>query len=78
MRQYSIRYDREILAYCLMTNHVHIIATPRKPDSMARTINVVHLRHAQYINKMHRWDGHLKKWGQSHEVLNFGLSATKP
>jgi putative transposase len=61
MRQYSNRYDLEILAYCLMTNHVHIIATPRKPDSMARTINVVHMRHAQNINKIHGWDGHLWK-----------------
>ncbi len=61
MQQYSTRYDLAILGYCLMTNHIHLVATPRKPDSMARTINVVHMRHTQNINRIHQWDGHLWK-----------------
>ena len=59
MQQYSNRYELDILGYCLMTNHVHLVAIPRNPDSMARTVNVVHMRHSQNINKIQHWNGHL-------------------
>ena len=59
LQQYSGRYALDILGYCLMTNHIHIVATPRKPDSMGSTIRVVHMRHTQSVNKQNNWDGHL-------------------
>ncbi|MDY6842653.1 MAG: transposase [Thermodesulfobacteriota bacterium] len=34
-KEYS-RYDLSIWAYCLMTNHVHIVCVPHKEDSLAR------------------------------------------
>jgi putative transposase len=42
-----------------MTNHVHIVATPVNSDSMARTLNVAHMRYAQYFFKTHGGSGHL-------------------
>ena len=34
--RYSRKYSLEILSYCLMTNHVHILAVPRKEESLSR------------------------------------------
>jgi putative transposase len=59
LKQYSARYDLLVHGYCLMTNHVHIVATPRKADSLARTLNIVHMRHSQSVNKTQGWSGHL-------------------
>ena len=56
---YSSIYRFDILAYCLMTNHVHIVGIPRKSDSMSRTIQTVHMRHTQAVNRERSWTGHL-------------------
>jgi len=57
--RYSSIYNFDIQAYCLMSNHVHIIGIPRNAESMPRTIQLVHTRHAQAVNREHRWQGHL-------------------
>jgi putative transposase len=33
---YATHYDFNILAYCLMSNHVHIVAIPKITTSMAK------------------------------------------
>jgi len=43
LSEYADLYGLEIWAYCLMTNHVHFIATPRRPDSLAEAIGRAHL-----------------------------------
>ena len=45
--------------YCLMTNHLHLIATPRQPESLAKAIGRTHLKYTQYINRLHQRSGHL-------------------
>jgi putative transposase len=57
--KYSGEYGLTILAYCLMPNHVHFIAIPKKADSLARTFNTAHMRYAQYLNKKMRRSGHV-------------------
>jgi putative transposase len=57
--QYSQEYGVEILAYCLMTNHVHLIVIPRKTDSLEKTFKPLHMRYAQWINRRKGWKGHL-------------------
>jgi len=59
INKYTASYGLDILAYCLMNNHVHFIIVPRKPNSLALTFNTVHMQYAQYFNK--KWDrkGHL-------------------
>src|SRR5262249_30349639 len=39
-----------ILGYCLMSNHVHLIAVPAKEDSLSILLRRVHGRYAQYYN----------------------------
>jgi putative transposase len=53
------KFALEILGYCLMTNHVHIIAVPKREDSLARSIGRTHLLYCQYINRLHNRSGHL-------------------
>jgi len=51
-----------ILAYCLMTNHVHLVVVPERPDSLAVMFRRVHGQYAQYLNTRRRRTGHL--WQQ--------------
>jgi len=59
MKDYSERYELEVLAYCLMTNHILLVAIPHSSDSLARTLGIVHTRHSQSVNKSLGWSGHL-------------------
>ena len=51
--------DASILGYCLMTNHVRLIAVPEREDSLAVLFRRVHGRYAQYFNTRHGRTGHL-------------------
>ncbi len=42
----GVRY----LAYCLMTNHIHLLAIPEKKDSLAKAIGEAHRRYTRMIN----------------------------
>jgi len=59
LRQYAEHYALRILGYCLMTNHVHLVALPQHPDSLAKTLREVHGRYARYRNAIERVTGHL-------------------
>lgn len=59
MSQYAEKYHLEILAYCLMRNHVHFIVVPRETESLARVFNTLHMRYAQYVNRKNEARGHL-------------------
>jgi REP-associated tyrosine transposase len=48
-----------ILGYCLMSNHVHLIALPAREDSMSILMRRVHGRYAQYYNAHSGRSGHL-------------------
>src|SRR5437879_10194335 len=48
-----------LLAYCLMTNHVHLVAVPEADSSMANTFRHAHGRFSQYWNTEQNRTGHL-------------------
>src|ERR1039458_6853938 len=48
-----------LLAWCLMTNHVHLIAVPERQDSLSVLLRRVHGRYAQYYNVRAARTGHL-------------------
>jgi putative transposase len=48
-----------ILAYCLMTNHVHIVAIPDTDAAMANTLRHAHGRFSQYWNTERNRIGHV-------------------
>jgi putative transposase len=49
----------EIWSYCLMPNHVHIVAVPRDADGLRRCFRHVHRHYTGYVNARRRWTGHL-------------------
>jgi putative transposase len=49
----------ETLAYCLMPDHVHLIAVPEAADGLRRAIGEVHRRYTRTINVREGWRGHL-------------------
>ncbi|MEO5922728.1 MAG: transposase [Bryobacteraceae bacterium] len=59
LREYSKHYGVRILGYCLMTNHVHLVAIPTRSDSLAKAMREVHGRYARYRNTLDRQSGHL-------------------
>ena len=48
-----------IHAYVLMTNHVHLLATPRDPDSLPRLMQSLGRRYVRSINSTYRRTGTL-------------------
>lgn len=49
----------EIWAYCLMPNHVHLIAVPEYEGGLRRGIGEAHRRYSRLINFREGWKGHL-------------------
>ena len=56
---YKERYGLEVWAWCLMDNHIHLVAVPRKADSLSDTLHMTHMRYAAYANRRHGRQGHL-------------------
>jgi putative transposase len=59
LRQYSTLYELLLLGYCLMSNHVHLVVTPRKFDALPLTLKNTHGRYAAYWNASHASSGHV-------------------
>jgi putative transposase len=59
MAEWCARAGVDIWAYCLMTNHVHLIAVPDSEAALARAVSEAHRRYTQEINRRERWTGHL-------------------
>lgn len=59
LREQAIKYGCAIHAYVLMTNHVHLLLTPGKPDSAALLMKHLGQRYVQYVNRVYRRSGTL-------------------
>ncbi len=59
MAEQGRRYGVVFLSWCLMTNHVHLVAAPEREDSLARAIGEAHRRYARTVNFRERIRGHL-------------------
>ena len=59
MRQHCDRHGVEIWAYCLMPNHVHLVAVPQKSESLSRAIGGAHRQYTTMVNQREEWSGYL-------------------
>ena len=59
LKQYGEKYHVNIWAYCLMTNHVHILAVPEYEESLARCVGRTNLLYTQYVNRKYKRSGRL-------------------
>jgi len=65
LKEASDRYGCAIHAYVLMTNHIHILATPESKDSVTRMMQHVGRRYVPYVNHTYGssgsiWEGRYK------------------
>jgi putative transposase len=56
------RFSLKIHAYVLMTNHVHLLASPMDQQSVPKTLQSLGRRYVQYFNSSYRrigtlWEG---------------------
>lgn len=56
---YAEKHALQIWAYCLMDNHVHILAVPATELSLARGIGLTNQVYTQYLNRKHDQSGRL-------------------
>lgn len=59
MAEWCNRCKVAIWAYCLMPNHVHLIAVPETEEGLCRAIGEAHRRYTRYVNFQKGWKGHL-------------------
>ena len=59
LKELSAKFGCAIHAYALMTNHVHLLLTPEKEDSVALLMKHLGQRYVQYVNRTYRRSGTL-------------------
>jgi putative transposase len=53
------RFGVQYIAWCLMANHVHLVAVPEEEKSLALGVGEAHRRYTRYVNFREGWRGYL-------------------
>ena len=59
LKRHAEKHGIDVWAFCLMENHVHIIAVPKTKESFARGIGEAHRKYTSVINTREDWKGYL-------------------
>ncbi len=59
LQHQGARFGLRVWAYCLMTNHVHLIVVPDHAHSLARGFGETHRRYSRRVNFREGWHGYL-------------------
>jgi putative transposase len=59
MAERCSRQGVEVWAYCLMPNHVHVVAVPSTEQSLRLAIGEAHRRYTKRVNFREGWTGYL-------------------
>ena len=70
MAEWCGKYHVDIWAYCLMPNHVHLIAVPQTRDGLNLAVGEAHRRYTRRINFREGWRGHLWQGRFSSFIMN--------
>lgn len=62
LAKYAARHGVSVWAYCLMTNHIHLIVVPQREDSLGLALRDAHTVYAMHFNgrtgmRGHVWQG---------------------
>ena len=65
LRESAQEADCRVHAYCLMTNHVHLLLTPGGPAACARLMKHLGQQYVQHVNRIHGrtgtlWEGRFR------------------
>jgi putative transposase len=59
LAELATKHGCAIHAYCLMTNHVHLLLTPKHADSLGKLMKALGQCYVQYVNHTYRRSGTL-------------------
>jgi len=59
LKRYAEKTATSIWAFCLMSNHVHLLVVPENPESLAACIGRTNLTYTQFINQKYSRSGRL-------------------
>ena len=59
LAEQSKKFGLRVEGYCLMSNHLHLVATPRSEQSLAKAVGRTNLYYTRYVNRLHGRSGHL-------------------
>ena len=59
LRKYCSEHSVGIVGYCVMTNHVHLIVTPLREDSLAKALGRTHNDYSRWLNVSRSESGHV-------------------
>lgn len=72
LRETALRYDVLVHAYVLMTNHVHLLLTPRVAGAVSRVMQSLGARYVRYVNSSRQrtgtlWEGRYRACLVAHD-----------
>ena len=59
LQKFSTQHSLGIWAYCLMENHVHLLAIPAQQESLSRGVGLTNQVYTQYLNRKLRQSGRI-------------------
>lgn len=59
LAEHCKKAEVEVLAWCLMPNHVHLVLVPNDVDGLRRALGETHRRYTKHVNAREGWRGHL-------------------
>ncbi len=59
LKKYAAKWTSPVMAYCLMTNHVHLLTKPGSEESLFKMMQGLTLCYTQYVNRVYRRTGRL-------------------
>jgi putative transposase len=65
LQELSAKFECQVHAYCLMTNHVHLLVTPSSPGACAGMMREIGRRYTRYFNRRYvrtgtLWEGRFR------------------
>ena len=63
--EYSKKYEVEVHSWCLMTNHIHLLCTPRQEGGISKMMQALGRQYVRYFNYQYKrsgtlWEGRYK------------------
>ena len=55
LRSYVQKHHMDVLAWCCMTTHVHVVVVPDEARDLQRVCKPRHMQYAQQGNRLHGW-----------------------
>lgn len=71
LAEWCKRWHVKIWAWCLMPNHVHLVAVPETEEGLMHAIGETHRRYTRHVNFREGWRGHLWQGRFSSYVMDY-------